>query len=89
MVLHHQQDANGPRHLAEGVDIDSQGRLLGHIDKVQPSISGSDSAIGVTFNKIRMKDGREIAVKATILWIGEPPNSLNPYFVEEIGRAHF
>ena len=68
-------------HLAEGVDIDSQGRLLGHIDKVQPSISGSDSAIGVTFNKIRMKDGREIAVKATILWIGEPPNSLNPTIV--------
>lgn len=68
-------------HVADGVDLDSHCRLLGHIDKVQPSIGASDSAIGITFNRVRMKDGQEIPVKATILWIGEAPNSLNPTVV--------
>ena len=68
-------------HLADGVDLDTHCRLLGRIDKVQPSIGGSDSAIGVTFDKVRMKDGQEIPIKATILWIGEAPNSLNPTVV--------
>jgi hypothetical protein len=65
-------------HLANGVDLDNHSRLLGHIDSVQPSVGGDDSAIGVTFNRVRMKDGQEIPMKATILWIGEAPNSLNP-----------
>jgi len=68
-------------HLADGVDLDSHSRLLGRIDKVQPSVEGGDSAIGVTFNKVRMKDGQEFPLKATILWIGEAPNVLNPSVV--------
>jgi hypothetical protein len=67
--------------LADGVDLDNHSRLLGRIDKVQPSVGGGDSAIGITFNRVRMKDGQEIPVKATILWIGEAPNSLNPTVV--------
>jgi hypothetical protein len=65
-------------HLADGVDLDSRSRLLGHVDKVQPSREGSDSAIGITFDKVRMNGGQEVRVKATILWIGEAPNVLNP-----------
>ena len=68
-------------HLADGVDLDKHSRLLGRIDKVQPSVGGGDSAIGITFDKVRMKDGQEIPVKATILWIGQAPNSLNPKVV--------
>jgi hypothetical protein len=68
-------------HLADGVDLDNHSRLLGRIDKVQPSVGGGDSAISVTFNKVRMKDGQEIPMKATILWIGQAPNSLNPTVV--------
>lgn len=68
-------------HLADGLDLDSHSRLLGHIDKVQPSSEGGDSAIGITFDKIRMKDGKEVRVKATILWIGEAPSVLNPTVV--------
>jgi len=68
-------------HLADGVDLDNRSRLLGHIDKVQPSTVGGDSAIGITFDKVRMKDGQEIRVKTTILWIGEAPNVLNPTVV--------
>jgi hypothetical protein len=68
-------------HLADGVDLDNHTRLIGRIDKVQPSVGGSDSAIGITFNKVRMRDGKEIPMKATILWIGQAPNSLNPTVV--------
>jgi hypothetical protein len=68
-------------HVAAGVDLDNHSRLLGRIDKVQPSVGGGDSAIGITFNRVRMKDGQEIPMKATILWIGEAPNSLNPTVV--------
>ncbi len=68
-------------HLADGLDLDAGSLLIGRVDKVQPSIGGSDSAIGMTFNKVRMKRGREVAIKATILWIGEPPSLLNPTIV--------
>jgi hypothetical protein len=70
-------------HLADGLDLDSRSRLLGHIDKVQSSREGSDSAISITFDKMRMNDGQEVRVKATILWIGEAPNVLNPTVVSE------
>ncbi len=68
-------------HLADGLDLDSSSTLIGRVDKVQASIGGGDSAISITFDKVRMKNGQEIAVKATILWIGEAPNSLNPKVV--------
>ena len=67
--------------LADGLDLDTDGLLIGRVDKVQASVGGGDSAIGMTFNKARMKGGREIAIKATILWIGESTNLLNPTVV--------
>jgi hypothetical protein len=68
-------------HLADGVDLNTDCRLLGRVDKIQPSVGGTDSAIAVTFFAARMKDGREIPVKATILWIRQPPDMLNPSIV--------
>ncbi|MDW5267890.1 MULTISPECIES: hypothetical protein [Acidobacteriaceae] len=65
-------------HLADGVDLETSSKLLGHVDTVQPSTDKSDSAITVTFDKVLFKDGRQISVKATILWIGQPPSLLNP-----------
>jgi hypothetical protein len=68
-------------HLADGLDLDTDGLLIGRVDKVQASVGGGDSAIGMTFNKARMKGGREVAIKATILWLGESSNLLNPTVV--------
>jgi hypothetical protein len=65
-------------HLADGIDIETSSKLLGHIDSVQPSANKGDSAITVTFEKVLLKDGRQIPIKATILWIGQPPSLLNP-----------
>ena len=68
-------------HLADGVDLETSSELIGHVDTVQPSSDKGDSAITVTFDKIQMKDGRQIPVKAIILWIGQPPNLLDPAIV--------
>jgi len=68
-------------HLADGVDLEPSSELLGHVDAVQPSTDKSDSRITVTFDKIKMKDGRQIPVKAIILWIGQPPDLLDPAIV--------
>jgi hypothetical protein len=65
-------------HIAEGIDVDAGSMLVGYVDKVQPSVDGSDSAISVTFDKLRLKDAREIGIKATILWLGQAPDYLNP-----------
>lgn len=65
-------------HLADGIELETSSKLLGHVDTVQPSTAKSDSAITVTFDKVVFKDGRQIPVKATILWIGQPPSLLNP-----------
>jgi hypothetical protein len=67
--------------IADGVYLESSSKLLGRVDAVQPSASKSDSTVTVTFDRAQLKDGREIAIKATILWIGQPPSLLNPTVV--------
>ncbi len=68
-------------HVADGVDLETSSRLLGHVDTVQSSVSKSDSAITVTFDKAQLKNGRQISIKATVLWIGQPPDLLDPAIV--------
>ena len=68
-------------HLADGIDLETNSELLGHVDAVQPSTDKSDSTITVTFDKVQMKDSRQIPVKAIILWIGRPPDLLDPAIV--------
>jgi hypothetical protein len=68
-------------HVADGLDLETSSLLLGRVDAVQPSTDKSDSAIAVTFDKVRLKGGRKVPIKATILWIGQPPNLLNPTIV--------
>lgn len=46
--------------------------LEGHVDQVQPSESKSNSALVVTFDKARLKDGEELPIKATVLAISQP-----------------
>jgi hypothetical protein len=46
--------------------------LLGHIDQVQPSENKGDSSIQVTFDNAQLKDGKQLALKATIMKISAP-----------------
>jgi hypothetical protein len=48
--------------------------LEGHIDQVQPSEHKSDSTVVVTFDKAKLKDGKELPIKATVVSISEPVN---------------
>jgi hypothetical protein len=64
--------------LAGGIDVETNSRLVGRVDAVQPSTDKGYSAITVTFDKAQLKDGRQIPIKAVILWIGQPPSLLNP-----------
>jgi hypothetical protein len=68
-------------HIADGLDLEPNSLLIGRIDKVEPSVNGGNSAIAITFYKARLKGAKEIGIKATILWIGEPPSMLNPKIV--------
>lgn len=67
--------------IADGVDLEPNSLLVGRVDSVHPSTDKSDSSITVTFDKVQLKGGREIPIKATILWIGQPPNLLDPAIV--------
>lgn len=46
--------------------------LEGHVDQVQPSEHKSDSTVTVTFDKAKLKDGKELPIKATVLAVAEP-----------------
>lgn len=46
--------------------------LEGQVDQVQASEHRGDSTIVVTFNKVRLKDGQELPIKATVLRVSEP-----------------
>lgn len=57
------------------VELPKNTVLLGHVDTVQPSESKSDSSLQLTFDKAQLKNGQQLAIKATIMRI-EPPPSL-------------
>ena len=46
--------------------------LEGHVDQVQASENKGDSMVTVTFDKAKLKDGKELAIKATVLAVSEP-----------------
>lgn len=64
--------------LQENVQIPNQQALPkntvleGHVDQVMPSENKSDSTVVITFDKARLKDGKELPIKATVLQVSEP-----------------
>jgi hypothetical protein len=46
--------------------------LEGHVDQVQPSEHKSDSMMTVVFDKVKMEDGQELPIKATIIAVSTP-----------------
>jgi hypothetical protein len=60
---------------SQGVKLPRNTRLLGHVDQVKASENGSPSTLVITFDKAQLKDGKDIAIKATIVAVspqGEP-----------------
>lgn len=52
--------------LNDGTNVPAGSVLEGHIDSVTPSHHKSDSSMVITIDKVKLKDGKEIPVKATI-----------------------
>jgi hypothetical protein len=46
--------------------------LEGHVDQVQASENKGDAMVTVTFDKAKLKDGKEVPIKATVLAVSEP-----------------
>ena len=60
----------------KGVVIPKGSKVLAHITAVSPHQGESGSRVGIAFDKILLKGGTEVTLKATIQAIGEP--ELNP-----------
>jgi hypothetical protein len=58
---------NGSVKTAGGLRLDRGTELWGTIDQVQASTNGSPSLLGMVFTKARLKDGRTIPVKVTVI----------------------
>lgn len=56
------------------VELPKNTVLLGHIDQVQPSENKGDSSVQLTFDKAQLKNGQQMAIKATIMRIEPPPS---------------
>lgn len=50
-------------------------KVLGHVVEVSPHKDHSASTLGISFDKVVMKDGAEIPLKASIQAIGWPPSN--------------
>jgi hypothetical protein len=60
--------------IPDSMELPKNTILIGHIDQVQPSENKSDSSLQVTFDKAQLKNGQQLAIKATIMQISAPPS---------------
>jgi hypothetical protein len=65
--------------LNDGTKVPAGSVLVGHIDSVTASENKGDSTAVVTFDKLQIKGGNELAVKATVISV----SSLLPSFGNE------
>ena len=52
--------------LSDGTKVPAGSILEGHIDSVTPSEKKSDSTLTLTFDKLQIKNGNELPIKATL-----------------------
>jgi hypothetical protein len=67
--------------LNDGTRVPSGSLLEGHIDSITPSENKSDSAVVFTFDKLQIKNGQELGVKATVIQV----SSLSSAFAQDKG----
>lgn len=63
--------------LADGHELERDSILEGHLDQVQPSENKGDSTVVATFDKVMVKGGEELPIKATLLKIWEPQQGVS------------
>lgn len=64
----------------EGMKLDKGTMLLGKVEQVQRSNDNGPSRLSIVFDEARLKDGKTIPVKATLL--GAYPSNAGEYYAE-------
>lgn len=67
----------------DGITLPKGTELLGRVDHVQASQNGGPSSISVIFNRARMKDGKIIPVKVTVMGAYPASESSQAIYGEE------
>jgi hypothetical protein len=62
----------------EGLKLPNGTELLGHVDQVQASHDKSEAKVTLTFDKARLKDGKEVPIKATLMEVNSPGTISRP-----------
>src|SRR5271163_748066 len=62
----------------EGLKLPNGTELLGHVDQVRAAGNNSDANLTLTFDKARLKDGKEVAIKATLIEVNSPGTLSGP-----------
>ena len=62
----------------EGLKLPNGTELLGHVDQVRAAGNNSDANLTLTFDKARLKDGKEVAIKATLVEVNSPGTLSGP-----------
>src|ERR1700748_2029492 len=70
-------------HIAGGKELPRNTQLIGHVDEVQPALNNGASKVVLTFDKAKLTNGEQIAIKSTIIGVfpegtEQLPPSLNP-----------
>lgn len=64
--------------LSDGTAVPVGSVLVGHVDSATPSENKGDSTLVVTFDKLQLKGGKEILVKAVIVNVALVSNVASP-----------
>jgi len=62
----------GSIQTTDGMKFPGGTELIGHVDQVQASHNGSEAKITITFDKAKLKDGKIIDIKATLIEVNSP-----------------
>lgn len=65
---------------AEGMKMDKGTMLIGKVEKVERSNNNGPARLSIVFDQARLKDGKTIPVKATLL--GAYPSNAGSYYAE-------
>lgn len=71
----------------QGVELPRGTKLIGHVDQVTASESKNPSKLVLTFDKAQLKNGKEVAIKATIA--GVTPNGVKEIPGQVSDKASF
>lgn len=73
-------------HTGNGTTIPKGSKVIGHVAQSTARNKGdADSSLGITFEKIEMKNGQAIPLKATVQAIGPPPGAASTLAAPDTG----